>query len=127
MPLGLKELDPCGPEEQALFEAWQTTAVELAVSSLKYNVLIKDPRTGAYKVNFAKESRFGPVRVKRDASKGPACRSRLKLWPFSTLHLLACAVLVEDRVADRLQMVRHRCSLRTQADTAGIYSKKSHS
>ncbi|CAJ1332260.1 unnamed protein product [Effrenium voratum] len=41
--------------EQALFEAWQTTAVELAVSSLKYNVLIKDPRTGAYKVNFAKE------------------------------------------------------------------------
>ena len=57
-------------EEQALFEAWQTTAVELAVSSLKplslchrnsiprYNVLIKDPRTGAYKVNFAKESCF---------------------------------------------------------------------
>ncbi|CAK8985449.1 unnamed protein product [Durusdinium trenchii] len=41
--------------EQALFEAWQTTAVELAVSSLKYNVLIKDARTGAYKVNFAKE------------------------------------------------------------------------
>lgn len=41
--------------EQALFQAWQTTAVELAVSSLKYNVLIKDPRTGAYKVNFAKE------------------------------------------------------------------------
>ncbi|CAE8670802.1 unnamed protein product [Polarella glacialis] len=41
--------------EQSLFEAWQTTAVELAVSCLKNNVLLFDPRKKTYTVNFAKE------------------------------------------------------------------------
>ena len=30
---------------------------------LRYNVLIKDPRTGAYKVNFAKDAAHEAVRV----------------------------------------------------------------
>jgi len=41
--------------EQSLFEAWQTTAVELAVSCLKYHVLVYDQKKKTYQVNFAKE------------------------------------------------------------------------